>query len=79
MHSLTRMGLALLGLTLVSTPSRAGDPRALADAMRAAATDRKGHARMAAAQRARQDDSAYRRFVDAHLDIYCGLSKGVPA
>ena len=56
-----------------------GDPRALADAMRAAATDRKGHARMAAAQRARQDDNAYRRFVDAHLDIYRSLSKGVPA
>ena len=56
-----------------------GDPRALADAMRAAATDRKGHARMAAAQRARQDDNAYRRFVDAHLDIYRSLSKEVPA
>lgn len=56
-----------------------GDPRALAEVMRSAATDRKGHARMAAAQRARNVGDAYRGFVDAHLDIYRNLSGKVSA
>ena len=56
-----------------------GDPRALAEAMRTAASDPAAHARMAAAQRSRHRDDAYRAFVDAHLDIYRTLSRKVSA
>ncbi|MTE01135.1 glycosyltransferase [Paracoccus sp. YIM 132242] len=56
-----------------------GDPRALAEAMRMAADDPTGHACMAAAQRSRQDDDAYRGFVEAHLDIYRNLLGRVSA
>lgn len=55
-----------------------GDPRALAETMQAAASNRASHARMAAAQRARQGDEAYRGFVDAHLNIYRTLARRVP-
>lgn len=56
-----------------------GDVRSLAQMMRAAAADRKGHARLAAAQRARRDGNAYRNFVAAHLDLYRSLTHGIPA
>lgn len=65
------------GVTGIHVPP--GDPRALAETMRAAAADRKGQARMAAAQRARHDDTAYRGFVDAHLDLYRNLSGKISA
>lgn len=65
------------GVTGLHVPP--GDPRAWAEVMCAAASDRKGHARMVAAQRARQDDNAYRGFVGAHLDLYRTLSGKVSA
>lgn len=65
------------GVTGLHVPP--GDPHALAEAMLAAAADRDGHARMVAAQRARQDSEAYRRFVDAHLRIYRTSHEGVAA
>lgn len=65
------------GVTGLHVPP--GDPRALADTMRAAAADRAGHARMCAAQRARQGQDTHQGFVDAHLDLYRNLSKGVSA
>lgn len=65
------------GVTGLHVPP--GDPRALSDTMRAAAADRAGHARLAAAQRARQDDTAHDGFVNAHLDLYRNLPKRVSA
>lgn len=65
------------GVTGLHVPP--GDPHALAEAMLAAAADARGHARMAAAQRAGQDSEDYRRFVDAHLRVYRNISEGVPA
>ena len=65
------------GVTGLHVPP--GDPRALAEAMRAAANDAEGHARMAAAQRARQREDAYRDFVDAHLHIYRNNPEGIAA
>lgn len=65
------------GVTGLHVPP--GDPRALAEAMRTAASDRKGHARLCAAQRRRRDAHGYRGFVDAHLAIYRSLADGVSA
>lgn len=65
------------GVTGLHVPP--GDPRALAEAMVAVATDAPLHARMAAVQRDRHRDDAYRGFVDAHLTIYRNLKKGIPA
>lgn len=55
------------------------DPRALADAMRAAAADPAGHARLSAALRGGQGTDAYRGFVDDHLALYAGLLAGAGA
>ena len=61
-------------------PKRAHDlAPSPAEAMRTAASDPAAHARMAAAQRSRHRDDAYRAFVDAHLDIYRTLSRKVSA
>lgn len=65
------------GVTGVLVPP--GDPRALAEAMRNLGGDRAGHARMAAAQQARQGQDAYRGFVAAHLDLYRNLPQGAVA
>lgn len=56
-----------------------GDPEALAQAMRAAADDPAGHARMSAALHARRRDDAYSGFVDAHLALYRTLMERVSA
>lgn len=56
-----------------------GDAHALAEVMRAAANDNQGHARMSAAQRARQNNGAYRGFVDSHLEIYRNLKRRITA
>ena len=65
------------GVTGLHVPP--GEPRALAEVMRAAASDRQGHARLAAAQRSAHRADAHQDFVDAHLDIYRHLSRGISA
>ncbi|MDQ1900560.1 glycosyltransferase family 4 protein [Paracoccus sp. WLY502] len=65
------------GVTGLHVPP--GDPRPLAETMRAAAADRAGQARMAAAQRARHGKDAYRGFVHSHLDLYRTLTGRIGA